>query len=122
MGHMKDFDIRIRSGGDDAIAAVEEYVATINSLVDQLRGQILRLLRQTRGCEWHRCGDDERKPRDGLYLIAWDGREQVTIGHLVDGEWFDPVIAEYGPVAPTHWMAMPDAPRPPVPSGPTGSE
>lgn len=115
---MKDFDIRIRSGGDDAISAVEEYVATTNSLVDQLRGQILRLLRQTRGCEWHLWGEDEREPRDGLYLIAWDGREHVTIGHLVDGKWFDPVvaIAEYG--QPTHWMTMPDAPRPPVPNGP----
>ena len=116
MGAMKDFDIRIRNGGDDAIAAVEEYVATTNSLVEQLRWQILRLLRQTRGCEWRQFDDDERRPRDGLYLIAWDAREHVTIGHLVDGEWFDPVvaIAEYGP--PTHWMTMPDAPRPAPPT------
>ena len=116
MGTMRDFDIRIRNGGDDAISAVEEYVATTNSLVDQLRGQILRLLRQTRGCEWRQWSEDERRPRDGLYLIAWDGREQVTIGHLVDGEWFDPVvaIAEYG--QPNHWMTMPDAPRPEVPT------
>ena len=116
MGLMKDFDTRIRSGGDDAIAAVEEYVATTNSLVEQLRGQIIRLLRQTRGCEWHLWGEDERKPRDGLYLIAWDGHDHVTIGHLVDGEWFDPVvaIAERGP--PTHWMTMPGAPLPAPPT------
>lgn len=119
MGIMKDFDIRIRNGGDDAIAAVTEYVATTNSLVEQLRRQILRLLRETRGSEWRLWGEDERSPRDGLYLIAWEGREQVTIGHLVDGEWFDPVvaIAEYGP--PTHWMAMPHAPRPEVPTDAT---
>jgi len=110
MEAMKDFDIRIRNGGDDAISAVEEYVATTNSLVEQLRGQILRLFRQTRGCEWHLWGEDERKPRDGLYLIAWNGHDQVTIGHLVDGEWFDPVvaIAERGP--PTHWMPLPAPP------------
>lgn len=30
MGRMKEFDIRIRSGGDDAIAALNEYVAMVS--------------------------------------------------------------------------------------------
>lgn len=112
MGIMKDFDIRIRNGGDDAIAAVEEYVAEQERLIAQVESMLQRACdRQWK--EW--VPVTEQMPADGLYLIAWDGREQVTIGHLVDGEWFDPVVAisEYGP--PTHWMTMPYAPRPAPP-------
>lgn len=37
MGHMKNFDIRIRNGGDDAIAAVGELTAHLEGEVERLR-------------------------------------------------------------------------------------
>lgn len=40
MGHMKDFDRRIRQGGDEAIAAVSEYVESLR-LTDDERAAIL---------------------------------------------------------------------------------
>lgn len=40
MGHMKDFDIRIRQGGDDAIAAVGELVRQQEAEIERLREQL----------------------------------------------------------------------------------
>lgn len=39
MGRMKDFDIRIRNGGDDAIAAVSEYVSHLERKNALLEGE-----------------------------------------------------------------------------------
>jgi hypothetical protein len=46
MGAMKDFEIRIRSGGDDAIAAVGELTAHLEGEIERLREAIRRLADQ----------------------------------------------------------------------------
>jgi hypothetical protein len=54
MGRMKDFDIRIRNGGDDAIAAVSEYVSHLerkNALLE--RETALLRLDAGKDVEWH---------------------------------------------------------------------
>jgi hypothetical protein len=54
MGRMKDFDIRIRTGGDDAIAAVSEYVSHLerkNALLE--RETALLRLDAGKDVEWH---------------------------------------------------------------------
>jgi hypothetical protein len=42
MGHMKDYDLRIRQGGDDAIAAVSELIREQEAEIERLREQIAR--------------------------------------------------------------------------------
>ena len=40
---MKDFDIRIRNGGDDAVAAVSELMREQEAEIERLREQLARL-------------------------------------------------------------------------------
>ena len=71
MGHMKNFDIRIRSGGDDAIAAVGELTA-------HLEGEIER----------PRLTDAEReavdRAADWMVQLAKDRGEIHSAGYFVD--------------------------------------
>jgi hypothetical protein len=60
---------------------------------------------------------EERVPvKDGEVLVAWDQYEKVAVAYFGNGEW-RMEVAECGP--PTHWMPLPDGPRPPVPEPPT---
>jgi hypothetical protein len=86
MGHMKDLDIRIRQGGDDAIAAVGELLPRWISV-------------------------EERLPEEGDYClvsledslgIAWWHNEPTPkfIHEDIDNSW-----------TPTHWMKLPEPPE-----------
>lgn len=43
MGHMKNLDIIIRQGGDDAVAAVSELLRQREDEIERLREQLARL-------------------------------------------------------------------------------
>lgn len=112
MGHMKDFDIRIRNGGDDAIAAVSEYVAEQGRLIAQVESMLQRAC----GMQWEEWipvteqMPDERAP---YLLVVYEetGRQIVTSGEYEgDGHW----TPDYNPMLPdemvTHWMPLPAPP------------
>lgn len=87
MGHMKDFDIRIRNGGDDAIAAVSELLP--------------RWIPVT-----------ERMPLDipHGYCLVTDGTNVGTANWSESGKCFDHCIdRDYW--KPTHWMPLPEPPE-----------
>ena len=85
MGHMKDFDRRIRQGGDDAIAAVSEYVEELEGEVASARacaemmlqgtGQKLgeelarRVMDEHYPPRWIPVG--ERLPEEGVVVLAY---------------------------------------------------
>jgi hypothetical protein len=116
MGRMKDFDIRIRNGGDDAIAAVSEYVAELELEYERLRALVPRWIPVTErlpdfGREvliyWIPLGDD------GLPACAGCDRRggliETAFRQRIDGEecW----LAESGTdTVPTHWMPLPEPP------------
>jgi hypothetical protein len=117
MGVMKDFDIRIRSGGDDAIAAVNELLGMLKSELVELERALPRWIAVAEqlpsGVQevlvYWRAVDDDGRPacagidgRGGLIGTAWYER-------LPDGEG-DHWVCEMGPVHPTHWMRLPSTP------------
>lgn len=83
MGHMKDFDIRIRNGGDDAIEAVSELMP-----------------------QW--IPVSERLPDDRVRVLAcYDGR--VVTAELFEGLWHW-IEGKTFTTHVTHWMPLPEPP------------
>ena len=84
MGYMKDYDRRIRQGGDDAIAALGEYVAMVEP-------------------RW--IPVEERLPQPGERVI-------VSGGLLMDTAWYENGrFIQFGEeYRPTHWMPLPEPP------------
>ena len=126
MGHMKDFDRRIRQGGDDAIAAVSEYVKELEGEAACARACAEMMLQgtgQKLGEEWARRVMDEHYPPRwipvGERLPEMGAR--VMVGHAVDGwvgigervltgtylHWEDDGEDLH---EPTHWMPLPSPP------------
>jgi hypothetical protein len=87
MGRMKELDIRIRQGGDDAIAAVSELLP-----------------------RW--IPVDERLPEDGQRVLAVTRVGGITeVGEFAfnsRGEWFS---TDYGSWNASHWMPLPEPPE-----------
>ena len=111
MGHMKDFDIRIRNGGDDAIAAVSELMDS------KIHEDVVRELRPWLAQrQW--IPVTERLPKPGQQVLAaipprvWNEENQALIETLdyeqegfyswKDDEWQKRV---------THWMPLPEPPE-----------
>jgi hypothetical protein len=93
MGHMKDLDIRIRNGGDDAIAAACELMPRWISVEDRL-------------------------PNPGADVLIYYGTVgldgEMLVAHChVDGkvEWADDVGLRIRSEGVTHWMPLPEPPE-----------
>lgn len=86
MGHMKDFDRRIRQGGDDAIAAVSELLPRWISVAERLpedRDYCLVAVEDSLGLAW------------------WHNEPTSKFIHEdIDNSW-----------TPTHWMPLPEPPE-----------
>jgi hypothetical protein len=99
MGRMKDFDIRIRNGGDDAAAAVNEYVAEL-----ELENERLRLVPR-----W--IPVTERLPEAKTSVLAHSTESGVLLAAHWDGGWR--VLSAAGIIrydGVTHWMPWPAPP------------
>lgn len=133
MGAMKDFDRRIRQGGDDAIAAVSEYVKELEGEVASARacaemmlqgtGQKLgeelarRVMDEHYPPRWIPVG--ERLPEEGVRVLVcniYGGSlpNQGDTGYVVDNgviedeEWCIPDDPFFHV---THWMPLPEPPE-----------
>ena len=78
MGHMKDFDRRIRQGGDDAVRAALEYALTVVARWIPVEERLPPLMTEVLG--WH---PDDRvrawfrhsgQPKDAPYWELWSPR------------------------------------------------
>ena len=87
MGLMKDFDIRIRNGGDDAIAAVSELLQLWIPVSERLPEMGARVMVGHAVDGWVGIGE---RVLTGAYLHWEDDGEDLH--------------------EPTHWMPLPDAP------------
>lgn len=94
MGHMKDFDRRIRQGGDDAIAAVSELLDARWIPVDEQWPQHLSDVLVA-----YRCGKYVR-----LGVGEFDGTIEKD-GLIV------PYFKGIGGFEVTHWMPLPEPPE-----------
>jgi hypothetical protein len=102
MGHMKDFDRRIRQGGADAIAAVGELMPRWIPVTERLPEPGFSVL------IFFRPADSDGTPS----CIGCDGKGGlITVAALdrIDGQhlW----TSEYGDETPTHWMPLPEPPE-----------
>lgn len=111
MGHMKDFDRRIRQGGDDAIAAVEEYVAEQERLIAQVQSMLQRAC-DMGWKEWIPARD--RLPdvleRVLVFCPLLDPNEIIGATRTASGIWECDDGQIIGEEEPTHWMPLPAPP------------
>ena len=123
MGAMKDFDRRIRQGGDDAVAAVSEYVEDLEGEVASARACAEMMLQgtgQKLGEELARRVMDEhypprwipveeRLPEEEMVLV-WSNSNGLHLAYLDSfRQWRD---ADHNPGKKiTHWMPLPEPPE-----------
>ncbi len=91
MGRMKELDIRIRQGGDDAIAAVSELLPRWIPVSERLP-------------------EDERE----LVVLACGGGYALPSTAELDGyglKWCSRPNLASNRNAPTHWMPLPEPPE-----------
>ena len=95
MGYMKDFDRRIRQGGDDAIEALTEYVAMFEPkwipVEERLPERYIRVL------AWVKCDPHEHPHGIGF------------IGSM--GFWSLDELRHDPSAEVTHWMPLPEPPE-----------
>lgn len=132
MSHMKDFDIRIRNGGEDAIAAVSEYVKKLEGEVASARACAEMMLQGT----GQKLGEElARRVMDEHYPPRWIPVDEQWPKHLSDvlvaykcgkyirlgvGEFDGTTVNDDGLTIPyfkgiggfevTHWMPLPEPP------------
>ena len=86
MGHMKDFDRRIRQGGADAIAAVSELMP-----------------------QWIQV--EERLPPDNVAVLVNHESFGLEMAFRQDGQWgISWTNHMHSGCAYTHWMQLPEPP------------
>ena len=97
MGHMKEFDLRIRQGGDDAIAAVSELLEGRWIPVSE------RLPIETPL-------EPEMDYHDVWVLACHRGEVcEAMFARTKDGDYWQ--VPDFGEVTPTHWMPLPEPPQ-----------
>lgn len=111
MGHIKDFDIRIRNGGDDAIAAVAELWETREKILFDITDAFTK-------ARW--IPVSERLPGKGLVLACTPDSGVIVIAgwfekdcQWIVPEWFNG--ANHGKRKKecfSHWMPLPLPPSP----------
>ena len=107
MGHMKNFDIRIRQGGDDAIAAVTELMDC--KIYEDVVRELQPWLAQR---QW--VPVSERLPDEEEEVLAFwpapssDDENWIAIAWVFrDDRWR---TEEQDVHPPTHWMPLPEPP------------
>jgi hypothetical protein len=120
MGYMKELDIRLRSGGDEAVAAFNEYI-TIAGTVSADTGMGFIPAKAFEGISdgykmpsigWVSVG--ERLPEEGQDVLWYSSRDRFSRwatgkreGDLVD--WGGDLSAKIDGWL-THWMPLPEPP------------
>jgi len=116
MGLMKDFDIRIRNGGDEAAGAVNELMAELQRRLLELQASMPRWIPVT-----------ERLPKDESQVLVYciprdedgtpscagcDGRGGIisTAWHERLGDGDGEHWVSDGPAPPLFWMPLPAPP------------
>lgn len=119
MGVMKDFDIRIRNGGDDAAGAVNELMAELQRRLLELQASMPRWIPVSEklpdGVEevmvyWvpQDCEENAGWPTDangGVTSMAFYQREPDGLRF-----WNTNCDGVEDPLNPTHWMPLPAPP------------
>lgn len=102
MGHMKDFDRRIRQGGDDAIAAVAELWESREKILFDITDAFTK-------ARWIPVG--ERLPANESMVLAWSLSNGLHVAYLDSfRQWRDD---DHNPGKKiTHWMPIPEPPSP----------
>jgi hypothetical protein len=100
MATMKDFEIRIRNGGDDAVAAMAELWETRKKILFDITDAFTR-------ARW--IPVSERMPADKEYVLTFscsdhNGYIEMRVQQRRDGEW------DYDETEPSHWMPLPAPP------------
>ena len=91
MGHMKDFDRRIRQGGDDAVRAALECALTV-------------------AARW--IPVEERLPEENVCVLANHWMTGIEMAFRRDDQWGIAWTGFMGSGSGyTHWMPLPEPPQ-----------
>ena len=99
MGLMKDFDIRIRNGGDEAAGAVNELMAELQRRLLDLQASMPQWIPVT-----------ERLPEVHEHVIGWQHgwARTAEVWRGSKGQWLGGDFEPADEV--THWMPLPAPP------------
>jgi hypothetical protein len=91
MGHMKDFDRRIRQGGDDAVSAALEYALTV-------------------AARW--IPVEERLPEEGVSVLVNHWMTGIEMAYRRGDQWGITWTGFIGSGSGySHWMPLPSPPE-----------
>lgn len=118
MGYMKELDIRIRQGGDDAIAAVSEYVAALDDKVAAASEKWIVADMELRS-QGRWIPVDERWPDEGQRVLFFVNRKATNYKAVYAGVFIkcfnvwaycEEDERGWSPAFVTHWMPLPEPP------------